>query len=294
MVRGSLGSIKLLGDGAVTHRYPMYAIAVPDLLKLEGWKPHQDLLKAGLLAEITVSMDVEVLFVSHQWTSFSHPDPTGDQLKALQTVITKLLEGRTSVRSNAILEGIYNSKTVISGSEWMARLPNMYVWLDYFSIPQPGASPHMKQSTESIGMSTTDHRQLFVEGAEVKLDADGDGEITMAELISGLKNAVDSIPSYIERSSMTWVLVPPIPHLDLPNTVCDFNSWRGRGWCRMEVRSPVSIPTRPLHSRACALPPFPCLARLFHSSNPRLLLVVWTHRRRSLEHRSSQRGRTCH
>ena len=66
MVRGSLGSIKLLGDGAVRHRYPMYAISVGNLLKLDNWLPHQDLLKNGLLTEIKTSMDVEVLFISHQ------------------------------------------------------------------------------------------------------------------------------------------------------------------------------------------------------------------------------------
>ena len=172
-----------------------------------------------------------------QWTSFTHPDPTGEQLKALKSVISKLLEGKTPVRSNAILEGIYNSKTVISGAEWKERLPAMYVWVDYFSIPQPGASPHMKQDPLRKA-SISDHRLLFTEdapeGAEVKLDADGDGKITMAELIEGLKNAVDSIPSYIERSSMTWVLVPPVSHTDLEGAVCDFNSWRNRGWCRME------------------------------------------------------------
>ena len=283
MVRGSLGSIKLLGDGAVSHRYPMYAISVPNLLKLEKWEPHQDLLKAELLTEIKSSMDVEVLFISHQWTSFTHPDPTGEQLSALQAVITKLLEGKTSVRSNAILEGIYNSKTVITGAEWVTRLPNMYVWLDYFSIPQPGASPHMKQTVDTATrkMSTTDHRQLFADGAEVKLDADGDGQITMAELIEGLKNAVDSIPSYIERSSMTWVLVPPIPHTDLPDAVCDFNSWRCRGWCRMEVRHPP---------RVVASPRFLVLAsiRLLNQTSPDRLGTS-----HSSERPSSPRGRTC-
>ena len=282
MVRGSLGSIKLLGDGAVSHRYPMYAISVPNLLKLEKWEPHQDLLKAELLTEIKSSMDVEVLFISHQWTSFTHPDPTGEQLSALQAVITKLLEGKTSVRSNAILEGIYNSKTVITGAEWVTRLPNMYVWLDYFSIPQPGASPHMKQTVDTATrkMSTTDHRQLFADGAEVKLDADGDGQITMAELIEGLKNAVDSIPSYIERSSMTWVLVPPIPHTDLPDAVCDFNSWRCRGWCRMEVRHPRCV---------VAWLPRPCL----HSSANSDVTGSVRHPPRSSERPSSPRGRTC-
>ena len=53
MVRGSLGAIKLLGEEGVHHRYPMYVIKVTDLLELDHWKPHQDLVKAG---KMTVQM----------------------------------------------------------------------------------------------------------------------------------------------------------------------------------------------------------------------------------------------
>ena len=70
--------------------------------------------------------------------------------------------------------------------------------------------------------STADHRQLTVDDERIK------------KLVRELQSAVDSIPSYIERSSMTWVVVPPVAHVDLPDAVCDFASWRKRGWCRME------------------------------------------------------------
>ena len=49
-----------------------------------------------------------------------------------------------------------------------------------------------------------------------------------------LAAAVDSIPTYIERCSMMWVLAPPCEHADLPGVICDFASWRARGWCRLE------------------------------------------------------------
>ena len=38
-------------------------------------------------------------------------------------------------------------------------------------------------------------------------------------MIERLKAAVDSIPSYIERSSQMWVLVPPVQHCDLDQVV---------------------------------------------------------------------------
>ena len=235
MVRGSLGAVKLLGEEAVSHRYPMYVIKVTDLLELDKWVPHQDLVKAGKMIQVRSDLDVEVLFISHQWTSFQHPDPSGEQLAALKRVIRRLMEGKTSVRSNATLESVYHSKFIISGTEWKTKLPAMYMWIDYLSIPQPGAVAAPKGAAAH---ATTDHRlmfnNLFKAGEEVPLDQNGDGEVTLAELVSGLKAAVDSIPSYIERSSMTWILVPPVKHADLENTMCDFNSWRSRGWCRME------------------------------------------------------------
>ena len=57
----------------------------------------------------------------------------------------------------------------------------------------------------------------------------------MLQLVEQLKAAVDSIPSYIERSAMMWILVPPCKHQDIEGGICDFNSWRDRGWCRMEA-----------------------------------------------------------
>ena len=62
-----------------------------------------------------------------------------------------------------------------------------------------------------------------------------------------LAKAVQSIPAYIERSSLVVVLVPPCKHADRDEEICDQSSWRGRGWCRVEylgaalVRSEVSV-----------------------------------------------------
>ena len=60
----------------------------------------------------------EVIFVSHQWTSFSHPDPAGNQLRALQTQIRTLMKGKTAVRSDAALDGGYGYAMNTPGKEW--------------------------------------------------------------------------------------------------------------------------------------------------------------------------------
>ena len=51
---------------------------------------------------------------------------------------------------------------------------------------------------------------------------------------SELDLAVESIPSYIERCSHFFAIVPTVKHTEL-DTECDLGSWFGRGW--------VSIPT---------------------------------------------------
>ena len=71
--------------GCVEESYPMYAIPIKELLELESWVPHQELLEQGKLERIPADGTAKnVIFASHQWCSFDHPDPMGDQLKALQ------------------------------------------------------------------------------------------------------------------------------------------------------------------------------------------------------------------
>ena len=136
MVRSSLGSAELT---STTSKYPMYVLPVPALLELDSWLPHQELLEKGKLVEVTSSVDLEIVFVSHQWTSFAHPDPSGEQLARLQAVLRELMAGQTSVSSNEQLQAIYRTADETTGAQWAAMLPKMCLWIDYVSIPQPGA-----------------------------------------------------------------------------------------------------------------------------------------------------------
>ena len=112
--------------------------------------------------------------------SLATQDPNGDQLRALQTQIRNLMRGKTKTKSNFMLDAVYSYPMLTTGKEWKQRLPNMYIWLDYLSIPQPGAG----------GGQHSDHRQ---------------GQ--QSELVAQLTAAVNSIPSYIARSSMMWIAV---------------------------------------------------------------------------------------
>ncbi|KAL3906352.1 MAG: hypothetical protein SGPRY_010581 [Prymnesium sp.] len=74
----------------------------------------------------------------------------------------------------------------------------------------------------------------------------GSTTLQAAENIEERLLAIDSIPWYIDHSLNFFVLVPAIPHSDLPDVVCDYQSWKERGWCRLEEQVPPSHPH--LHS----------------------------------------------
>jgi hypothetical protein len=76
--------------------------------------------------------------------------------------------------------------------------------------------------------STSDHRQQSANEAP-----------WLTHVKFWLGKAVTSIPAYIERSSLVLVLVPPCEHVDRPGEVCDYNNWRKRGWCRLELAGAV-------------------------------------------------------
>ena len=233
MVRSSLGRAVLADSGGLAEEYPYYGISVPDFLELTEWLPHEALKASGRVKQMGEAD--EVIFVSHQWTSFSHPDPAGNQLRALQTQIRTLMKGKTAVRSDSALDGTYGYAMVTPGKEWKNKLPNMYLWVDYCCIPQPGAAAGGVHAAQH-----SDHRE-------------GEGD-----LVAQLKAAVNSIPSYLARSTMMWILVPPVKHESLEGAICDFNSWRKRGWCRLEFAA----------SKLCAGDDMPCMVITSATATP--------------------------
>ena len=64
-------------------------MSISNFIRLTRLEPHGVLKAEGTLVEWDPSMTT-VFFFSHQWTSFSHPDPTSDQLRALQRVFLRM------------------------------------------------------------------------------------------------------------------------------------------------------------------------------------------------------------
>jgi hypothetical protein len=205
----------------------MYLISVPNILKLDRMKPHQELLRQGMLAAWNESMRGRVIFVSHQWTAYANPDPDGDQLVDLQQTLARLSEGETDVENDVNMQLTGGPKGTVSGTEWKAMVPNMYVWLDFLSMAQPSAGPMPSEDDDAAIERPTNG-----EGADERKTEDhrhGGGEV-----VSCLNNGVVSLPGYVELADFIFVLVPVVEHKDRCET-CDFSSWRGRGWCRLEL-----------------------------------------------------------
>ena len=64
--------------------YPMFLMPMRTLLDMAKMTTHQELLRQGKLGECTSDMGGRLVFISHQWLGYRHPDPAGEQLGVLQ------------------------------------------------------------------------------------------------------------------------------------------------------------------------------------------------------------------
>ena len=233
-------------DAAIQESYPMYVLPIEAFMQMTAWRPHQELLEEGVIMEWTPSMRGLTFFVSHQWTSFNHPDPTNDQLETLQAVLGRLARGELTIKANWVVQFFYRVKQLHTSAEWQTIMRGAYLWYDFTSMPQPAAAAPkaaapkaagpVSTTAQSSGPTTVAHAGMVSTHSDHRVCSEDGGE-EVSRLIAQLKAAVDSIPSYMERCDEMLVLVPSVRHTDREGEVCDYNSWRQRGWCRLEFVS---------------------------------------------------------
>ena len=167
---------------------------------------HQELKSRGFLTRWQdVPSDSEIIFVSHEWLSWAHPDPEGEQLRVLCRVLGRLKRGELDTEMDPMHTIWYKHKFTTYGGDWKAMLKRTYVWVDWFSMPQPGS-----EKEEEIGKER------------------------MAVLRAEGSMAIRSIPAYVERSDFIMILVPSLYHSDRNVPTC-YRTWRRRGWCLLEL-----------------------------------------------------------
>jgi ankyrin repeat protein len=167
---------------------------------------HQYLKSQGFLTQWQdVPSDSEIIFVSHEWLSWAHPDPKGEQLRVMCHVLERLKMGVLSTEMDPMHTILYKHKYTTKGKDWKAILKRTYLWVDWFSMPQPGAEKEDKIGNDRMAV-------LRAEGSR----------------------AIRSIPAYVERSDFIMILVPGCHHTDRKVPTC-YRTWRRRGWCLLEL-----------------------------------------------------------
>ena len=77
----------------MTMAYGMYVMSISDLLELDQLYPHQVMVEKGVVKEWTEAWHGRVIFVSHEWLAWDHADPAAEQLRALQQILKRLMNG---------------------------------------------------------------------------------------------------------------------------------------------------------------------------------------------------------
>ena len=68
--------------------------------------------------------------VYHQWLDSDHPDPFGDQLACLQSVLRRMMNGQIeSIQANWMQQLAFNSNPTLRKKDMTAALPHMFLWL---------------------------------------------------------------------------------------------------------------------------------------------------------------------
>jgi hypothetical protein len=185
-----------------TLSFPMYVMRMQTFMEMTTMRSHEDMIAQGLIFKWEPKMG-RVWFMSHQWTSFSHPDPSAEQLTVAQKLLKTIMAGkaRSIFATEEEWQGYVTREAnrflnfpVLTAEQMAQDAKEGYVWLDYASVPQAREAEEQRS------------------------------------------NAIDSIPYYVDHALVFLALVPRVEHKDLPGVFCDYKSWQSRGWCRLETQ----------------------------------------------------------
>ena len=294
------------GSTVTAFLYPMWVMPMDTFLSMDGFVAHQRLLEQGKLVEYNaIAHHGRVIFVSHQWAGFDHPDVDNQLFDCLRDTLLRMVKGKVKTTRATGVGRLLGQDMQGTAKEWKRRLPGMFIWFDFMSVPQPAYELASLEKARPIegGQSTSaiqhsDHRYAFGDIQEeeskeqliprpdtlqppgvvmpteddekcaaglrasaqtkppcppraasftcatepkprkahsMSSTAQAKKKARIDDLTSGLQNAVQSLPGYVENASIMVVLAPTVIHKNLPDTCCDLRSWRSRGWCRLET-----------------------------------------------------------
>ena len=124
-----------------TERFPMFLMPLCDFLKLGEVETFEALHERGVIERFDSKHSGRIIFVSHQWTSFTHPDQSKTQLHTLQSFLVRCAEGLVSrTRPGWGDAKGFGEGATISTSEWRAVATKGFIWMDRMCMPQADPS----------------------------------------------------------------------------------------------------------------------------------------------------------
>jgi hypothetical protein len=111
--------------------YPMMVMSLEKAIRVKRMDAHQTLLQKGDLVPFKPGM--VVIFLSHEWTSGSHPDPSMEQFGVFQKVFgaSGLVAGNPPNVSSQWLEHVVGQGITVKTPAWKIMLQNpaeIFLW----------------------------------------------------------------------------------------------------------------------------------------------------------------------
>ena len=143
--------------------------------------------------------------------------PEGVQLGKLKSIFGRVIAG--------------NGDQLFSDAGWSTLCSEQSTsWSQEFAHLEEAAQ-EMKLGVNSFRQDV-EHGLVWLDFASIPQTIDADPS-TISAVAENWKEAVQSIPSHLERCACHWVLTPAAHNVDRDDS-CSFSSWRRKGWCRVE------------------------------------------------------------
>jgi ankyrin repeat protein len=124
----------------VRNPYPVYVMRLADVLALDKWAGHEELLHQGKIIRYNAATMKTVIFVSQEWTSIDHPDHTRLRLTTLQGVLRRMRSGlmpRVGAPAGLRLAAS-NTLSSISTQQFSELTQDAVIWYSHISLPKRG------------------------------------------------------------------------------------------------------------------------------------------------------------
>ena len=126
------------GDDGVglSRHFPMMVLSIEDVFQLDAIPKHEDIRE--MLVEWKPGMG-HVVFFSHTWLGFEHPDPHRVKWPLAKDLLRKGVEGKLEIFPHWTVELLGAASLRIRAKTLQKDLIGGYVWIDYASVPQEDA-----------------------------------------------------------------------------------------------------------------------------------------------------------